>query len=162
MKTNKFLGCLAAWVRMTAGHCVRWSAKQQWDTAMSLYRRQPRLVLGADASPHRPSISRCGVRHNDANQPIEWYTNTIRRMTLSPTLLGQNVNVYTGLDLSGHLGIGNFTNLPGGPPPLTMIHLDNLGNQVAGYRPWMHTGVGMSDASEWMVVVRTAGKSPEV
>jgi hypothetical protein len=99
---------------------------------------------------------------NDANQPIEWYTNAIRRMTLSPTLLGQNVNVYTGLDLSGHLGIGNFTNLPGGPPPLTMIHLDNLGNQVAGYRPWMHTGVGMSDASEWMVVVRTAGKSPEV
>ncbi|MCU0319903.1 MAG: tail fiber domain-containing protein [Flavobacteriales bacterium] len=73
-------------------------------------------------------------------------------MLLSPTLVGQSVNGYTGLDLSGHLGLGNFTNLPGGPPPLTMIHLDNLGTEVAGYRPWMHTGVGMSDASEWMYV----------
>ncbi|MEZ4758067.1 MAG: hypothetical protein R2817_14660, partial [Flavobacteriales bacterium] len=91
------------------------------------------------------------VRH-DANFRIEWYTAAVRRMLLSPTLLGQNVNGYTGLDLSGHLGLGNFTNLPGGPPPLTMIHLDNLGTEVAGYRPWMHTGVGMSDASEWMYV----------
>ncbi len=103
--------------------------------------------LGADVGSTVPLRIETRV-----TQPIEWYTNTIRRMTLSPTLLGQNVNVYTGLDLSGHLGIGNFTNLPGGPPPLTMIHLDNLGNQVAGYRPWMHTGVGMSDASEWMYV----------
>jgi hypothetical protein len=91
------------------------------------------------------------VRH-DLNWRIEWYTNAIRRMLLSPRLVGQSVNGYTGLDLSGHLGLGNFTNLPGGPPPLTMIHLDNLGTEVAGYRPWMHTGVGMSDASEWMYV----------
>lgn len=129
---------------------------QPWDQAGNNV-INPADYLGCDAASTVP----LQIRHN-ANQPIEWYTNTIRRMTLSPTLLGQNVNLYTGLDLSGHLGIGNFTNLPGGPPPLTMIHLDNLGNQVAGYRPWMRTGVGMSDASVWMVVVRTAGKSPEV
>ena len=150
MKTNKFLGCLAA-LAMT----LHASAQVAWDTDGNTAAGLD--WFGADAS----SIIPLRIR-NDANQPIEWYTNAIRRMTLSPTLLGQNVNTYTGLDLSGHLGIGNFTNLPGGPPPLTMIHLDNLGNQVAGYRPWMHTGVGMSDASEWMVVVRTAGKSPEV
>ena len=150
MKTKNFLGCLAA-LAMTR-HA---SAQVAWDTNGNTVGTTE--WFGADAGSIVPLRIETRV-----TQPIEWYTNAIRRMTLSPTLLGQNVNVYTGLDLSGHLGIGNFTNLPGGPPPLTMIHLDNLGNQVAGYRPWMHTGVGMSDASEWMVVVRTAGKSPEV
>ena len=150
MKTKKFLGCLAA-LAMT----LHASAQVAWDTNGNTVSTTE--WFGADAGSIVPLRIETRV-----TQPIEWYTNTIRRMTLSPTLLGQNVNVYTGLDLSGHLGIGNFTNLPGGPPPLTMIHLDNLGNQVAGYRPWMHTGVTMSDASEWMVVLRTAGKSPEV
>lgn len=91
------------------------------------------------------------VRH-DLNQPIEWSTDALRRMLLTETLVGQTVNGFGPLDLSGHLGIGNFATLPGNPPPLTMLHLDNGGTEVTGYRPWMHTGTSMSERSEWMYV----------
>ena len=104
------------------------------------------------------------VRHN-GNWPIEWYTNALRRMLLHPTLTAQTVNGYNPVDLSGNLGIGLFNATTGSAPiirPLTLLHLDNGGTEDAGFRDRMRTGVGMSDASEWMVVVRTAGKSPEV
>jgi len=104
------------------------------------------------------------VRH-DGNQPIEWYTDALRRMLLHPTLTAQTVNGYNPVDLSGNLGIGLFNATTGSAPiirPLTLLHLDNGGTEDAGFRDRMRTGVGMSDASEWMVVVWTAGKSPEV
>lgn len=46
------------------------------------------------------------VRHN-GNQPIDWYTDAIQRVTLSPTFPGQTVYGYTGVNLSGFLGIGD-------------------------------------------------------
>jgi len=91
------------------------------------------------------------IMQND-NQPIEWYTNSLRRMRLTQALTSQTVNGYTGLTLTGHLGVGGFNSLPGNPPPLTLLHLDNGGTEVAGYRPWMRTGTSMTEASEWMYV----------
>ncbi len=81
------------------------------------------------------------VRHN-GNFPIQWWTDSTRRMILSPTLTNQTVNGFTGLDLSGFLGIGNFN--PGSlfapHEPYAMLHLDDWGLTPGGYRPWMRTG----------------------
>jgi hypothetical protein len=71
-------------------------------------------------------------------------------MSLTPTLTGQSVNGYTGLNLSGHLGVGPFA----APvfTPLAMLHLDSSGTQVTGYRPWMGTGTIMTKRSDMMYV----------
>ncbi len=89
------------------------------------------------------------VRH-DGNYPIQWWTDNIQRMRLTETLTGQAVNGYTTLDLSGHLGIGNF-NAPV-YTPLAMLHLDSMGSEVAGYRSYMGTGVLMTSLSDMMYV----------
>ncbi len=82
--------------------------------------------------------------------PINFRTNNIKRMRLTETLTGQAVNGYTTLDLSGHLGIGNF-NAPV-YTPLAMLHLDSMGSEVAGYRSYMGTGVLMTSLSDMMYV----------
>ena len=94
------------------------------------------------------------VRHN-GNQPIQWFTDSIQRMWLTPTLTALTVNGYTGLDLSGRLGIGHF-NSPV-DQPLTLLHLDSMGTEVAGYRPWMGTGVLMTKTSDMMYVGMMGG-----
>ena len=53
----------------------------------------PAHYLGWDNTNNFPLM----VRHN-ANQPIQWYTDAVQRMRLMPTLTGQTVNTYTGLD----------------------------------------------------------------
>ena len=78
------------------------------------------------------------IRH-DANQPIDWYTDAIQRVTLSPTYTGQTVNGYTGVDLSGFLGIGPFSITPVDKPQ-AMVHLDGGSNEDSGWRPWMKQG----------------------
>jgi hypothetical protein len=45
---------------------------------------------------------------NTDGVPINFRTNNLRRMILTPTLTNQTVNGYGGLDLSGFLGIGTF------------------------------------------------------
>lgn len=90
------------------------------------------------------------VRHN-GNQPIEWYTDSIRRMHLTETLTGQTVNGYTGLNLSGHLGIGAFAD-PNVANPFTLLHLDLGGDENTGYRSWMKAGTYITDHSDMMYV----------
>ncbi len=87
---------------------------------------------------------------NEGNQPIQWYTDAARRMILSPTLTNQTVNGFTGLDLSGFLGIGNFN--PGSlfspHEPYALLHLDDWGLTPGGYRPWMRAGTLISKGSD--------------
>ena len=87
------------------------------------------------------------VRHN-GNQRIQWFTDSIQRMQLSPTLTGQNWGWYStgNLDLSGHLGIGS----PVPVRPLTYLHLNSagLGAITVGYRPWMKVGVFSTQGSD--------------
>ena len=83
-----------------------------------------------------------------ANQPIEWYTDAVQRMRLMPTLTGQTVNGYTGLNLSGHLGLGG----PVPTRPLAYIHINSNGSHFAGYRPWMRVGTFMSENNDGMYV----------
>ena len=94
------------------------------------------------------------VRH-DRNQPIQWYTDALRRMLLHPTLMNQTVNGYTTVDLSGNLGVGLFNATTGSGPitrPLTLLHLDNGGTEAAGFRDWMRTGVTMTHLSDLIYV----------
>ncbi len=128
MKTKKFLGCLAA-LAMT----LHASAQVAWDTNGNTVTGVSEW-FGADASSTAPLRIETRV-----NQPIDWYTDAIQRVTLSPTYTGQTVNGYTGVDLSGFLGIGPFANALVDKPQ-AMLHLDGGGNQDSGWRPWMKQG----------------------
>lgn len=85
---------------------------------------------------------------NEANQPIEWYTDAVQRMRLMPTLTGQTVNGYTGLNLSGHLGLGG----PVPTRPLAYIHINSSGGLFTGYRPWMDNGITFTTNSDQLYV----------
>lgn len=99
--------------------------------------------LGAAAGSTVPLLLKTVV-----NQPIDFSTNNVQRMRLNETLTGQTVNTYTGVDLSGHLGIG--TSVPS--QALTFLHINDNGTFLAGYRPWMRTGMSISEQSDWMYV----------
>lgn len=78
------------------------------------------------------------VRH-DGNRPIEFYTDGSYRMVLNETLTGQTVGSFTGLDLSGFLGVGEF-NTGAYTRPVTRVHSDYLSTLTFGYRPMMGEG----------------------
>ncbi|HQV39687.1 MAG TPA: tail fiber domain-containing protein [Flavobacteriales bacterium] len=69
-------------------------------------------------------------------------------MRLNESLPGQPVNNFPNVDLSGHLGIG----APVPPQALSFLHINNNGSFFAGFRPWMRTGVSMSENTDWMYV----------
>ena len=67
------------------------------------------------------------IRH-DGNQPIEMYTETDERMTISPIRTGQTINAYTNLDLTGFVGVGDFyTNTNIFRHPVARVHAENGG-----------------------------------
>ena len=103
------------------------------------------------------------IRHN-GNQPIEWYTDSIQRMRLSPNVnsaMGPS-NQYPSVNRNGYLLLSNqpdaFTNTAS-RAPFTRLHLiDSAGTSVnptvyaqqQGYRLWQRNGVtftGNSDQS---------------
>jgi hypothetical protein len=84
------------------------------------------------------------VRHN-GNWPIQWFTDNTLRMHLNQTLLTQTVNGYPNLNLTGHLGLGTID-------PATFLHINNGGQVLTGYRPWMRTGTLMTEQSDMMYV----------
>lgn len=101
------------------------------------------------------------------NSPIYFYTDGYAggsayqgdrlRMKLNGTFDGTNqyiINGYTtGLNTSGYLGLGNTSNGPGNnlwanKGPFSLLHLNGrIGNTVQefGYRPWMQTGITLTD-----------------
>ena len=93
---------------------------------------------------------------NEANQPIDWYTNAIQRMRLNPT---QN-NTINGFSVptDGFLSLGPNALATNTAPlvPWTRLHLhDNVttGNAVQnGYRDWMRNGVTMTGHGDQMYV----------
>ncbi|MBL8011861.1 MAG: tail fiber domain-containing protein [Flavobacteriales bacterium] len=80
------------------------------------------------------------VRH-DLNQPIEFYTETDERMTISPIRTGQTINAYTNLDLTGFVGVGDFyTNTNIFRHPVARVHAENGASTEEGYRPMLGEG----------------------
>ena len=95
------------------------------------------------------------VRHN-GNQPIEWYTDSLRRMLLMETD-SYDVGGSTSQDKDGFLllcpDVDQFYS-NGAPGPYTTLHLaaadDNA--QEAGYRPNMGNGITMTGNDDQMYV----------
>jgi len=83
MKTKKYLGCLAA-LAMT----LHASAQVAWDTNGNSVTGAE--WFGADATSTLPL--RIETR---ANQPIDWYTNAIKRMGLNPSTTYGNLGPFT-------------------------------------------------------------------
>ncbi len=97
--------------------------------------------VGCDANSNQP------LRFSTlANFRHEWRTNNVFRMRLTQTLTGQTINGFGGLDLSGHLGVGPFSGNVN--RPFSMIHIDNGGNQVSGFRPWLKTGLTLTRGTD--------------
>ncbi|MCC6577210.1 MAG: hypothetical protein IT228_07705, partial [Flavobacteriales bacterium] len=61
---------------------------------------------------------------NDANKPIEFYTDLVQRMRLLETNTTQTIGSYTNQTVSGNLGIGLF-NTTYVTMPWSLLHLDN-------------------------------------
>ena len=98
----------------------------------------PTEYIGCDSSSTQP------LRFTtELNFPHQWRTDNALRMRLSQTLTGQTVNGYGNRDLSGHLGIGLFTD-PDVNRPFSMLHIDSAGGQNTGYRPWMKVGMTLT------------------
>ncbi|MBK8497673.1 MAG: tail fiber domain-containing protein [Flavobacteriales bacterium] len=81
------------------------------------------------------------------NQPMLWSTNNVNRMRLIGTNTTGAINGYTGLDLSGFLGLGPFGSTLV-DQPFAALHIDNNGIQESAYRPWMRTGMLLTQGSD--------------
>ena len=140
MKTKKFLGCLAA-----LAMSLHASAQVAWDTDGNTAAGLD--WFGADAS----SIIPLRIR-NDANQPIDWYTNAIQRLRLNPAVT-TSINGLPAAVRDGFLLLSGtddaFTD-PMSNAPFTRLHLiDPVVNagvpqvyaQEFGYRNWQRNGI---------------------
>ena len=81
------------------------------------------------------------------NLPIHFSTNSVNRMRLMETNTTGTINTYTPLNLSGFLGLGNFST-PLVPQPFAFIHIDDGGIQDSGFRPWMRQGTLITHNSD--------------
>lgn len=102
----------------------------------------PNQFIGCDVNSTQP------LRYTTMlNYRHEWRTNNAQRMILNESLTNQTVNGYTGLDLSGFLGVGAFNV---GPifNPLAKIHINEGGWREDGLRPWMRQGTLITDSTD--------------
>ncbi|MFZ1617312.1 MAG: tail fiber domain-containing protein [Flavobacteriales bacterium] len=80
---------------------------------------------------------------------MKFHTNSLERMRLSPTLTGQTINGYPGLDLSGYLCIGTYSGAANAvEQAYTLLHLNEYGVSPGGYRPWMRVGMMATRGSD--------------
>lgn len=92
--------------------------------------------------------------------PIEFYTNDVLRMRLSPT--GTNtINGFAGVTTSGFVGMAANNSLwtLGAATPFSRLHLhDGTGTpQQAGYRTWMKNGISLTGNSDNMYMGQKYG-----
>jgi hypothetical protein len=86
------------------------------------------------------------VRH-DANQPIQWYTDALRRMQLYQTLNNVSLNGFNGLNHSGYLGLSGNPAFFTFSLPFSRLHLADtsqftgINAQALGFRDWQRNGI---------------------
>lgn len=86
------------------------------------------------------------IRHN-ANQPIQWFTDAVRRMQLYQTLPAISLNGFTGLNHSGYLGLSGNPAFFNTSLPFSRLHLADttaapiINAQQFGFRPWQRNGI---------------------
>ena len=112
----------------------------------------PGFYLGWNAAANQTLDVR-----NDANQPIQWYTDALQRMMLNNTVTTGSINGYTTINQTGYFGLSDepafFTT---GSGPFSKIHLvEAFGStnpvnyaQVLGFRDWMRNGITMTGNSD--------------
>ncbi|MCB9200901.1 MAG: tail fiber domain-containing protein [Flavobacteriales bacterium] len=97
------------------------------------------------------------IMQND-NQPIDWYTNAIKRMGLNPSTTYGNLGPFTNIPADGFLGICPTNNLwsNGSPGPWARLHLHDPDHGTFhiynGYRPWMVNGTLITGHGDQMYV----------
>ncbi len=102
-----------------------------------------------------PNSNPVEIRHN-GNHPIQFYTDSIRRMQLYP-INGATLNTFA-VPRTGFVGISPVEPFFGNPGPFTRLHLtDSAASainyaQEFGFRPWMRNGVTMTGNSDQMYV----------
>lgn len=85
------------------------------------------------------------------NGDLRLQTSTATRLRINRPLTSITTNGYTGLDHTGHVGIGTFSGSPV-DLPVSLLHLDRNGSQLTGFRPWMRGGLLMTENSDQMYV----------
>jgi len=90
------------------------------------------------------------IRH-DANQPIQWYTDSIQRMQLYSTQ-NSTINTFNNVNQDGFVLLSGepnaFTNVNSFAPFTRMHLIDDIGGvapivyaQQLGFRPWQRNGI---------------------
>ena len=94
---------------------------------------------------------------NEANQPINWFTDAIQRLMLYPTN-NATLNSFT-VPRHGFVAISPQPLFYSSPGPFSRLHLvDSVNNDIStyaqepGYRPWMRNGVTMTGNSDQMYI----------
>jgi hypothetical protein len=97
--------------------------------------------------------------NTDENFHINAVSGDIRFWTFESTLVGSlqrarlkragsiTIGSYVAQSITGHFGLGTFNSSVSNP--YTLIHLDEAGSNVQGYRPSMHEGVSSSRGPEY-------------
>lgn len=75
---------------------------------------------------------------NAPNGQIRLLTSGVIRVRVNGPLLGQMVNGFPGLNLSGFLGVGNFSSAY--TRPVARVHSENGSSLDWSYRPMMGEG----------------------
>jgi hypothetical protein len=98
--------------------------------------------VGSDVSITNP----LEIRHN-GNQPIQWYTDALRRMQLYQTLNNVSLNGFNGLNHSGYLGLSGNPAFFTFSLPFSRLHLADtsqftgINAQALGFRDWQRNGI---------------------
>jgi len=134
MKTMKFLGCLAA-LTMT----LHVSAQVAWDT-------NGNTVTGTDwFGADNTSTVPLRIRHDAADQPIEFHTAGDFRALINPRITYSTLGSFSSVPAHGFALItpnNSFFNTVKGP--FTRLHLADGGAENAqqlAFRPWMSNGI---------------------
>jgi hypothetical protein len=145
MRTIAFLLTGLAFLAILPGHAQFWNRLPGGNNITSTE------WLGADVGSTVPF--RIETR---ANQPIDLYTNAVRRIMLQPDAT-YNIGSYPTQVKNGHMllspSVANF--IAGGPRgPYSILHLAAATNstQQASYRPWMGTGMTLTGNADHQYV----------
>ncbi len=92
----------------------------------------------------------------DNNFSLRTVTNGVTRIRLNGSLVS-NITGYTANDVSGYMGLGSggFASVDGwfnANAPLTLLQLKGRNGtfiQTMGYRPWMQTGISLTDNQDF-------------
>ncbi len=89
--------------------------------------------------------------HFHINAPpgdLRLWTTNIQRARLKRTVTNQTIGTFTSQDISGHFGLGPFSNGSVGDP-FSKLHVDGGGANSLGYRPGMRQGLSATEAEDY-------------